>query len=164
MTASRSRTKTSPSSTSPRAWKLVRPTVLFLARLCIIITFFFLTSFRFSELVPSWTRSHGRPEVQAVYRDSWNPTFWCSIGVLYFQINQYRDALDAYSRAIRINPYILEVWFNLGSLYESCNNQISVPKELRINCHSSTIDGPSLQKCIALQKFDLVASILARVP
>lgn len=62
---------------------------------------------------------------QAVYRDGRNPTFWCSIGVLYFQINQYRDALDAYSRAIRINPYISEVWFDLGSLYESCNNQIS---------------------------------------
>ena len=50
---------------------------------------------------------------QAVYRDGRNPTFWCSIGVLYFQINQYRDALDAYSRAIRINPYISEVWFDL---------------------------------------------------
>jgi glucose repression mediator protein len=46
------------------------------------------------------------------------------IGVLYFQIKQYRDALDAYSRAIRINPYIPEVWFDLGSLYESCNDQI----------------------------------------
>ena len=32
------------------------------------------------------------------------------IGVLYYQINQYRDALDAYSRAIRLNPYISEVW------------------------------------------------------
>ena len=47
---------------------------------------------------------------QAVYRDGRNPNFWCSIGVLYFQINQYRDALDAYSRAIRLNPYISEVW------------------------------------------------------
>ncbi|KAH0838714.1 TPR-like protein [Lanmaoa asiatica] len=43
----------------------------------------------------------------------------------YEAINQFRDALDAYSRAIRINPYISEVWFDLGSLYESCNNQIS---------------------------------------
>src|SRR5690606_41169849 len=41
----------------------------------------------------------------AVYRDPRNPTFWCSIGVLSYQINQYRDALDAYSRAIRLNPY-----------------------------------------------------------
>lgn len=62
---------------------------------------------------------------QAVYRDGRNPTFWCSIGVLYYQINQYRDALDAYSRAIRLNPYISEVWYDLGTLYESCNNQIA---------------------------------------
>ena len=25
----------------------------------------------------------------------------------------------------RINPYTSEIWFDLGSLYESCNNQIS---------------------------------------
>ncbi|RKO86105.1 hypothetical protein BDK51DRAFT_25786, partial [Blyttiomyces helicus] len=59
------------------------------------------------------------------YRDGRNPTFWCSIGVLYYQINQYRDALDAYSRAIRLNPYISEVWYDLGTLYESCNNQVN---------------------------------------
>jgi len=53
---------------------------------------------------------------QAVYRDGRNPTFWCSIGVLYYQINQYRDALDAYSRAIRLNPFISEVWYDLGTL------------------------------------------------
>lgn len=60
---------------------------------------------------------------QAVYRDGKNPTFWCSIGVLYYQINQYRDALDAYSRAIRLNPYISEVWYDLGTL---------------VSCHSAT--------------------------
>lgn len=27
-------------------------------------------------------------------------------------------------QAIRINPYIPEGWFDLGGLYESCNNQI----------------------------------------
>jgi glucose repression mediator protein len=32
---------------------------------------------------------------QAVYRDGKNPAFWCSIGVLYYQINQFHDALDA---------------------------------------------------------------------
>ncbi|KAG8699080.1 hypothetical protein FRC11_013970, partial [Ceratobasidium sp. 423] len=36
----------------------------------------------------------------------------------------FHDALDAYSRAICINPYISQVGFNLGSLYESRNNQI----------------------------------------
>jgi tetratricopeptide (TPR) repeat protein len=29
--------------------------------------------------------------------------------------------LDAYSRAIRLNPYLSEVWYDLGTLYESCN-------------------------------------------
>lgn len=32
---------------------------------------------------------------QAVYRDGRNSTFSCSIGVLYLQIDQFRDALDA---------------------------------------------------------------------
>jgi tetratricopeptide (TPR) repeat protein len=62
---------------------------------------------------------------QAVYRDGRNPTFWCSIGVLYYKINQFPDALDAYGRAIRLNPYISEVWYDLGTLYESCENQVS---------------------------------------
>ncbi|KAG1889209.1 TPR-like protein [Suillus subluteus] len=53
------------------------------------------------------------------------PPFGVRLVSCTFQINQFRDALDAYSRAIRINPYISEVWFDLGSLYESCNNQIS---------------------------------------
>jgi len=60
---------------------------------------------------------------QAVYRDGRNPTFWCSIGVLYYQINQYRDALDAYSRAIRLNPYISEVWYDLGTLVSLLHTQ-----------------------------------------
>ena len=61
---------------------------------------------------------------EAVNRDGRNAAFWCSIGVLYYQvsaptpscfwgtnlfqmkINQYRDALDAYTRAIHLNPYL----------------------------------------------------------
>lgn len=64
---------------------------------------------------------------QAVHRDGGNPALWCSIGSLYYDVNQYRDAFDAYSRSIRINPSIPEVWFNLGLLYESCKNPISDP-------------------------------------
>ena len=90
-------------------------------------------SVRCSKLVSSWLCLYGwsnynkanEPYQQAVNQDGHNPTFWCSIGVLYFQISQYRNALDAYSRAICINLYISEVWFDLESLYESCNNQIT---------------------------------------
>ena len=53
---------------------------------------------------------------QAVYRDGRNPTFWCSIGVLYFKIYQYCDALIH-----KPLPFLLD----LGPHYESCNNQIS---------------------------------------
>ena len=35
----------------------------------------------------------------------------CGFATLFY------DTLDAYSRAIRINPYISEVWFDLGNLY-----------------------------------------------
>ena len=44
--------------------------------------------------------------------------------MLYYQINQFRDALDAYSRAIRLDPFLPEVWYNLGALYEGCHNQL----------------------------------------
>lgn len=46
---------------------------------------------------------------------------WCSLGVLFYQLNQYLDALDAYSRAINLNPNICEVWYNVGTLYDTCN-------------------------------------------
>lgn len=62
---------------------------------------------------------------QAVLRNGKNPTFWCSIGLLYFQIQQYRDALDAFSKAIHMNPSLWEIWWNLGILYETCNNQVA---------------------------------------
>lgn len=82
---------------------------------------------------------------QAVYRDGRNPTFWCSIGVLYYQINQYRDALDAYSRAIRLNPYISEVWYDLGTL-------VSFPGRARLeNDSTRLIFWPSTSHAITRQ-------------
>ena len=41
---------------------------------------------------------------QAVYRDGRNPTFWCSIGVLCFQINQFRDA-SSFSKSTDAGPH-----------------------------------------------------------
>jgi general transcriptional corepressor CYC8 len=61
---------------------------------------------------------------QAVYRKGRDPVTWISIGNLYFQINQFKDALDAYSRAIQLDPYISTTWLNLGVLYETSNEQI----------------------------------------
>lgn len=82
---------------------------------------------------------------QAVYRDGRNPTFWCSIGVLYYQINQYRDALDAYSRAIRLNPYISEVWYDLGTLVSACRFlRLATPFNKSYSTSRVTIKPPTL--------------------
>ena len=87
---------------------------------------------------------------QAVCRDGRNPTFWCSTGVLYFHINQFRDALDAYSRAIHINPYISEVWFDLGSLYESCNSQISDAIDVYARASELDLSNPAISQRLQL--------------
>lgn len=50
---------------------------------------------------------------QAVYCDGRSTTAWVSVGVLYYQINQPRDSLEALIRAIRLNPYLPEAWFNV---------------------------------------------------
>jgi cytochrome c-type biogenesis protein CcmH/NrfG len=88
---------------------------------------------------------------QAVYRDGRNPTFWCSIGVLYYQINQYRDALDAYSRAIRLNPNISEVWYDLGTLVR-CQSLVT-QRHVLILCSMSraTIRLPMLWMLISVR-------------
>eukprot|EP01052_Picozoa_sp_SAG31_P043375 SAG31_NODE_7206_length_1755_cov_1.945048_1_plen_171_part_10 len=58
---------------------------------------------------------------KAVNINDRDPTYWCSIGVLYYYNNQYHDALDTYSRALQLNPELSEIWYNLGILYECCN-------------------------------------------
>jgi tetratricopeptide (TPR) repeat protein len=56
---------------------------------------------------------------QSVYHKGRVPQFWTTIGILYYQINQYRDSLDAFARSVRLNPSIIENWCNLGILV--CN-------------------------------------------
>lgn len=56
---------------------------------------------------------------QAVYRDGKNPAFWCSIGVLYYQINQFHDALDAVSRS----AFLTRIALNKFTVLQSNQNQ-----------------------------------------
>lgn len=42
---------------------------------------------------------------------------WNSIGILYSEIRQYRDALSSFTRAISQTPFIGTIWINLGLLY-----------------------------------------------
>ena len=56
---------------------------------------------------------------QAVYRDGRCTTIWLSVGLLYYQLNQYRDCLDGFARSIKLNPSEPLVWRNLGILVSS---------------------------------------------
>ena len=42
-----------------------------------------------------------------------------SVGLLYYRVKQYGDCVDAFSHAIRLNPYVPLVWRNLGVLVSS---------------------------------------------
>lgn len=46
---------------------------------------------------------------------------WCSLGALYQQHHQYKDAIGMYTRALTLRPHLPEAWFDVGLLYESCN-------------------------------------------
>eukprot|EP01129_Flabellula_baltica_P004059 TRINITY_DN1385_c0_g2_i2.p1 TRINITY_DN1385_c0_g2~~TRINITY_DN1385_c0_g2_i2.p1 ORF type:complete len:361 (-),score=61.46 TRINITY_DN1385_c0_g2_i2:219-1301(-) len=47
---------------------------------------------------------------EAILRDNNNAIFWSSVGILFYHINQYIDALRAYVRSITTNPKIVEVF------------------------------------------------------
>lgn len=53
---------------------------------------------------------------QAMLRNGRIPTLWNSVAILYYRVGQLRDSFDALSRAIRLNPYVWTVWYNLGIL------------------------------------------------
>ncbi|XEU97683.1 hypothetical protein FSHL1_002969 [Fusarium sambucinum] len=50
------------------------------------------------------------------------PSFWISIGILFFNTRQYEDSLEALARSVKLNSNIYETWYNLGVLYDSYNS------------------------------------------
>jgi len=78
---------------------------------------------RISMLARDYTQAYEAYQ-QAVYRDGTNASFWNSIGILYYDIGQFRDALDAYSRSIHLAPFVADTWWNLGVLYETSHGQM----------------------------------------
>lgn len=61
---------------------------------------------------------------QAVGRDDSNPTYWTSIGILYNEMNQSRDALDCFVRAISLSPTSSDILYSIGWVYE-CSGQLN---------------------------------------
>ncbi|RKK15908.1 hypothetical protein BFJ70_g3145 [Fusarium oxysporum] len=62
------------------------------------------------------------------------PSFWITLGILYFNIGQNNDSLDALTRAVELNAHIWEPWYNLGVLYDSCNGQHSDAADAFYKC------------------------------
>ncbi|KLP11417.1 uncharacterized protein FFB20_12586 [Fusarium fujikuroi] len=70
----------------------------------------------------------------AIYQESRCPSFWITLGILYFNIGQSRDCLDALTKAVELNAHIWEPWYNLGVLYDSCNGQHSDAADAFYKC------------------------------
>ena len=49
-----------------------------------------------------------------VYLEGRCSTVWMSIAVLYYKVQQYRDSIDALSRAFRLDLHQPLLWRNLG--------------------------------------------------
>ena len=62
---------------------------------------------------------------------------WCNLGLAYFYLKRYNEAIEAYRQALRINPEFAEVWYNLGLTYgnlDRYNDAIEAYRQaLRIN-------------------------------
>ncbi|CVK91765.1 uncharacterized protein FPRN_09599 [Fusarium proliferatum] len=70
----------------------------------------------------------------AIYVESRCPSFWITLGILYFDIGQSRDCLDALTKAVELNAHIWEPWYNLSVLYDSCNGQHSDAADAFYKC------------------------------
>lgn len=54
--------------------------------------------------------------------------YWSAIAIYYFQNGNYTEAFDNIIKATTLQPDMSENWYNLGILYERCNQ----PEEAKI--------------------------------
>jgi tetratricopeptide (TPR) repeat protein len=55
-----------------------------------------------------------------IYLEPRCPSFWITLSILYFNIGQNKDSLDALTKAVGLNAHIHEPWYNLGVLVSFC--------------------------------------------
>mmetsp|Transcript_9019 Transcript_9019/g.1313 ORF Transcript_9019/g.1313 Transcript_9019/m.1313 type:complete len:104 (-) Transcript_9019:12-323(-) len=57
---------------------------------------------------------------RAIYKNPNAYVYWCSIGILYAIVRQATDAFECFVRASNLLADRVEVWYNMGVLYENC--------------------------------------------
>ena len=53
---------------------------------------------------------------QAVKQDKENPYFYKGLGLAYAQLNEFKDAIEAFEKALELNPYYVDVRNDLGTV------------------------------------------------
>ncbi|KAI5188022.1 general transcriptional corepressor CYC8 [Nematocida homosporus] len=54
----------------------------------------------------------------AIRKDGKNHLYWNSMGILYYGLGQYEDAMGAFQKARNLHPLFVEAVYNLGAVYE----------------------------------------------
>ena len=54
--------------------------------------------------------------------DSDNPEAYRHLGLAYFNIGRYSDALESWNRCLDLDPTHHQTWWNLGQLHEILHN------------------------------------------
>ena len=57
-----------------------------------------------------------------MYINSANPDYWYSLGNIYGKTNDTPKAVEAYNKAVELNPGDYEAWINLSELYYKQNH------------------------------------------
>ncbi|MCR5613100.1 tetratricopeptide repeat protein [Treponema sp.] len=61
---------------------------------------------------------------EGLYYYPLNAHLWNTMGVIYFSQALYKDASEAFERAISINPYYYDALFNLRDTYDELGNKV----------------------------------------
>jgi len=61
---------------------------------------------------------------KCITKEPKNSTFWCSLGILFAEMNQVKSAHECFTNALHFNPTNAENFFNMGCLYELCSQPI----------------------------------------
>lgn len=52
-----------------------------------------------------------------------NPRLWNTLGVVFFNQEEYENAAEAFERAVSINPYYYDALYNLRDTYDELGNK-----------------------------------------